>query len=220
MLVSMGHISRGREFRRAFSAALVHDFFNVLSVLILFPLQCATHFLSTRPCGSVGFLQVGRILNFESPIKAAIAPAVHLIQNLVGGIVSSPIIQAMLMLTMAGVLLFSGTQVHDENPSGRRHGESQRFLSTDAFSHAHLGFHCRSRVDGNGPKQFDHDFDGRAARRSEPLDPSTDLSLHAGRERWDDDHRSPGVACRNSALRCCRGGGACHTCCSMYPGLP
>ncbi len=46
LLVSLGHISRGNEFRRAFAASLVHDFFNVMSVMILFPLQYYTHFLS------------------------------------------------------------------------------------------------------------------------------------------------------------------------------
>lgn len=38
-LVSVGHISRPEEFKRAFAVATVHDFFNLLSVLALFPLQ-------------------------------------------------------------------------------------------------------------------------------------------------------------------------------------
>ena len=38
-IVSLGHIVNKNEFRRAFEASIVHDFFNVLSVLILFPLQ-------------------------------------------------------------------------------------------------------------------------------------------------------------------------------------
>ena len=38
-IVSMGHIKRGNEFKRAFSAATHHDIFNVLSVLILLPLE-------------------------------------------------------------------------------------------------------------------------------------------------------------------------------------
>ena len=38
-IVSLGHIVNKNEFRRAFSASIVHDFFNVMTVLILFPLQ-------------------------------------------------------------------------------------------------------------------------------------------------------------------------------------
>ena len=41
IIVSIGHINRGNEFKRAFAAATVHDFFNVLAVLILFPLEIA-----------------------------------------------------------------------------------------------------------------------------------------------------------------------------------
>ena len=44
-LVSVGHISRPEEFKRAFAAATVHDFFNLFAVLLLFPLQLATNFL-------------------------------------------------------------------------------------------------------------------------------------------------------------------------------
>ena len=38
-IVSMGHITRPVEFRRAMAGATVHDFFNWLSVLILLPLE-------------------------------------------------------------------------------------------------------------------------------------------------------------------------------------
>ena len=36
LIVSLGYIVNKNEFRRAFSASIVHDFFNVMSVLILF----------------------------------------------------------------------------------------------------------------------------------------------------------------------------------------
>lgn len=38
-LVSLGHVRQSAEFRRAFAAATVHDFFNVLAVLILLPVE-------------------------------------------------------------------------------------------------------------------------------------------------------------------------------------
>lgn len=40
-LVSLGHIRSKEEFRRAFSAATVHDFFNLLGVVIFLPLEMA-----------------------------------------------------------------------------------------------------------------------------------------------------------------------------------
>lgn len=38
-LVSLGHIGHRREFRRAFAAATIHDFFNIFAVLIFLPLE-------------------------------------------------------------------------------------------------------------------------------------------------------------------------------------
>jgi len=38
-IVSLGHIRDGEEFKRAFSAATVHDSFNLLAVAILLPVE-------------------------------------------------------------------------------------------------------------------------------------------------------------------------------------
>ncbi|HVR77772.1 MAG TPA: Na/Pi symporter [Acidimicrobiia bacterium] len=43
--VSMGHVRRGQEFRRAFAGATVHDCFNILTVIVALPLELATGFL-------------------------------------------------------------------------------------------------------------------------------------------------------------------------------
>jgi sodium-dependent phosphate cotransporter len=45
-LASLGSIRRSEEFRRAFAAATVHDFFNLFAVAILLPLELATGVLS------------------------------------------------------------------------------------------------------------------------------------------------------------------------------
>ncbi|MFN3231500.1 MAG: Na/Pi symporter [Alphaproteobacteria bacterium] len=44
-IVGLGHARNSEEFRRAFAAATVHDYFNVLCVLIFLPLELATGFL-------------------------------------------------------------------------------------------------------------------------------------------------------------------------------
>ena len=44
-IVSMSYISKQKEFRRAVAAGTSHDFFNILSVLLLFPLEMKYHFL-------------------------------------------------------------------------------------------------------------------------------------------------------------------------------
>lgn len=42
-LVSLGHIRSKDEFKRAFAAATVHDFFNLVSVVIFLPLEILFH---------------------------------------------------------------------------------------------------------------------------------------------------------------------------------
>lgn len=75
-LVSLGNVSHGGEFNRAIAASNVHDFFNILAVLILFPLQLATNFLG-KACGFLAGLveQVGGD-TFTSPLEMVIAPVV------------------------------------------------------------------------------------------------------------------------------------------------
>ena len=74
MIVSIGHINRSNEFRRAFAAATVHDFFNVLAVIILFPLEMIFGILEKSAIG-LGNLFFGKVTTdevFHSPIKTAI----------------------------------------------------------------------------------------------------------------------------------------------------
>ena len=44
-LVSMGHITRRVEFQRAFSASVVHDFFNICAVILFFPIEINFHII-------------------------------------------------------------------------------------------------------------------------------------------------------------------------------
>lgn len=45
-LASLGHVRHGAEFRLAMAAATMHDFFNILAVALLFPLELATGVIS------------------------------------------------------------------------------------------------------------------------------------------------------------------------------
>ncbi|MGQ7847608.1 Na/Pi symporter [Granulosicoccus sp. 3-233] len=115
-LVSLGHVREKKEFARAFSAATVHDFFNLFSVMIFLPLEI-----------SFGLLErIGKFLaqpfyggadasmssfNF---VKAATAPVVNTAKNLIlplgdplGGIVLAlfGIALIFLSITLVGRLL-------------------------------------------------------------------------------------------------------------------
>ncbi|MCG2711890.1 MAG: Na/Pi symporter [Candidatus Omnitrophica bacterium] len=81
-LVSIGHIGRREEFKRAVSGATIHDFFNIICVIIFLPLQLTTGFLyKAATFMSRAFANVGGI-KFTSPIKFATEPLVDIIKNL------------------------------------------------------------------------------------------------------------------------------------------
>jgi sodium-dependent phosphate cotransporter len=100
-IVSLGHISRREEFRRAFSASVVHDVFNVLAVLVLFPLQYYTGFLvHIAVFFEEALLSLGGA-SFSSPLKAITSPAAHALEDLLGR-------NSWLILAVSVVLLFLG----------------------------------------------------------------------------------------------------------------
>ena len=88
-IVSVGHINKGNEFKRAFAASTVHDFFNILAVLIIFPLEITFHFIEklSRSFAEVLF---GTMLNVDvlqakSPIKVAVKSGAKFIDSFTFG---------------------------------------------------------------------------------------------------------------------------------------
>ena len=81
-LVSLGHITRSEEYKRAFAAATVHDFFNILTLIILFPLEVHTRWLSSLAKWLADVVGGGGLDRF-SGIKVITKPAIQLIKDLV-----------------------------------------------------------------------------------------------------------------------------------------
>lgn len=72
-LVSLGSVARRTEFRRAFAAATVHDFFNLIAVAVFLPLEVMTGFLARTASAIAAVLPVGEAGGkFDSPIKASV----------------------------------------------------------------------------------------------------------------------------------------------------
>ncbi len=73
-IVSLAHVRRSEEFRRAFTAATMHDFFNLMAVALLLPLEIATGVLAKTARNIASFIAGGEELggSFDSPIKGAV----------------------------------------------------------------------------------------------------------------------------------------------------
>lgn len=82
-IVSLGHVKEKKEFARAFSAATVHDFFNLLSVIIFLPLEIAFGFL--EKLGSMlahVFFGGGEVsIHSFNFVKAATSPVVSNVKS-------------------------------------------------------------------------------------------------------------------------------------------
>jgi solute carrier family 34 (sodium-dependent phosphate cotransporter) len=100
-LVSLAHVTRREEFQRAFSGATIHDVFNWLTVLILFPLELTTGYLArTSHVLSDLVADVGgtRLLD---PVKVVIRPVAEAIARATGDSGVLTLIVGILVLFMA-----------------------------------------------------------------------------------------------------------------------
>jgi len=83
-LVSLAHITRKQEFKRAFAGATMHDFFNLLSVAIILPIETQVHFLERGALLlTSGFKGIGG-MTLISPIKAIVRPVIQVLMHLFG----------------------------------------------------------------------------------------------------------------------------------------
>ena len=103
-IVSLGHVARKDEFRRAFHAATIHDFFNVMSVMIFLPLEMATGILEKSSQYLVSLLQMDNSVAMSgvNPVKAVTEPVVHWVTE---GLMFLPSVYPGVVKILLGVVL-------------------------------------------------------------------------------------------------------------------
>ena len=82
-IVSLGHVREGEEFRRAYAAATIHDFFNLLCVVVFLPLEMLTGYLAKAGYFLGGLFVGGESMSIKgfNFIKPLVKPAVHLVED-------------------------------------------------------------------------------------------------------------------------------------------
>ncbi len=81
-LVSLAHVRHSQEFRRALASATVHDFFNVIAVAVLLPVELSTRILSRTAEALTRALVGSGGTTYKSPIKEAVKTPVKLVTDL------------------------------------------------------------------------------------------------------------------------------------------
>ncbi|MEC9407558.1 MAG: Na/Pi symporter [Pseudomonadota bacterium] len=113
-IVSLGHVRDKHEFRQAFSAATVHDFFNLLSVVVFLPLEIATGFLQKSAGALVGLFSGDADLsikgfNFMKPLTK---PGVDLLKGGLQGMGLDDMLTGVFMVTFGiAMILFAVIRV-------------------------------------------------------------------------------------------------------------
>ena len=106
ILASLGYLRRGDDFRRAFAAATVHDFFNLLAVAVLLPLELLTGYLS-EVAGWITDLVIGTSgASFKSPLKAAVKIPAGWIMDLLSELGTHGDLKGALMIVIGLVFIF------------------------------------------------------------------------------------------------------------------
>lgn len=83
-IVSLGHITRKDEFRRAMAGATVHDFFNLLAVAVLFPLELFTGAISSSALVLADGVEGVGGADLLSPVTLLTKPIANALIGLVG----------------------------------------------------------------------------------------------------------------------------------------
>lgn len=112
IIVSLGNIRIKRQFRKAFTAALMHDVFNLLTVALLFPLEWISGAWHERGWGVLtrsamwmsDRIGLEDVANPNSPVKVVTRPAVSLFQW-IAELVTEGDVASAIVLAVAGLLL-------------------------------------------------------------------------------------------------------------------
>lgn len=108
-IVSLGHIRDGEDFRRAFAAATIHDFFNLFSVVIFLPLEVAFGVLQRSGEVLAGLMLGGESVSMNGFdfIKPLVKPPVALLESGFAAVGLSEVLagSALIVLGIATIFL-------------------------------------------------------------------------------------------------------------------
>lgn len=87
-LASLGHVRQSAYFERALAAATMHDYFNLLSVLVLLPLEIAFGLVSRIAIALADFFDglIPEVDTGSSPIKDAVAAPVSWVEDAIAAL--------------------------------------------------------------------------------------------------------------------------------------
>ena len=105
-IVSLAHMGRKEEFRRAFAVATCHDFFNFIAVAVLLPLELLTGYMQKTAEALTGLFTGFGGAQYDSPIKGAIKAGVKPIKGVIESATGGGQLGAIVLILVSGLLIF------------------------------------------------------------------------------------------------------------------
>ena len=106
-LAALGNIRRPDEFRLGFAGATMHDFFNVIAVAVLLPLELLTGFLTRTAVWLTGILRGTEVAEVgSSPIRTAVKLPVGVLEDGFAALPLPGVAIAVLILVLGLGLIF------------------------------------------------------------------------------------------------------------------
>ena len=104
-LVSLGHMTRLREFKRAFAAGCVHDMFNLMAVAVILPIELTTGFLARIAGYLADGLSSSGGVEFKSPLKVITKPVNEALVELISSLHLSNVATGIFVVLLGFILL-------------------------------------------------------------------------------------------------------------------
>ena len=107
-IVSIGHATHDNAFKRAFAAATIHDFFNLLNVIIFLPLEIMFGFLEKASAFLATHLMGGDSLSIKgfNFIKPVVKPPLELMEKVLCDLVH-PTVAGIMMVIIGVIMIFT-----------------------------------------------------------------------------------------------------------------
>ncbi|MFW6198604.1 MAG: Na/Pi symporter [Acidobacteriota bacterium] len=139
-IVSVGHIPRPEEFRRAFGAATCHDFFNFLAVAILLPLEIATGFLERIAWYGARPLANAEGYRFPNPLKDATRILLEPVEGFLGAVIPAPRLAAVALILLSAAALFGALYLLVRSLRALAASRLEAIVGRTLDARPHMGF--------------------------------------------------------------------------------
>ena len=137
-VVSLAHMGRVDEFRRAFPVAICHDLFNYLAVLVLLPLELMTGYLQSAAITIGSMVEGAGGVTYQSPIRAALNAGFEPIETVATSLFQVQLGQAAFLLVLSGLLIFAALYLLVQTMRTAAHGRVEVMVTNVLGSSAVL----------------------------------------------------------------------------------